>query len=487
MLTRVVLAGCLALPAVFSAHADWPQWRGPNRLGAIESDELVASLPRDGLEPEWRFDGLPGGNSGGWGSPVISDGKVFVYAHTKEKTADPGEKKYPWLSPENRTGMSDAEYEAYEEKRRAEDRRRANAFQFEQRLVCLDLETGELAWEQKSSGDYTRFTQSGTPCVAEGKVLILGSGRIACCYDATTGELLWQQRLPGEFNDEFFASSFAVHDRVALIACGPLFALSLSDGEILWNGQAEADFPSHSSPAVWQHGQHSVAVCNTAGGRTVGYSLADGRLLWELKTGVERSSPIVAGDILLTYGGSRKNGLTAFQLNTDAAPKQLWQFRGAADSGSTPVVSKGNVFVQGEKRLAKVALDDGDRIWQTTLRISTPKYTSPIVVGDQLLFAWEGVLAFAADSKDDQKLYEAKIDSDGRLITETDLREKLQMDALEQEEDGRAKAEKVWQKNAILSGPLRCSTPAFSRGRLVIRLNDALVCYDLRKDDAESN
>ena len=118
------------------------------------------------------------------------------------------------------------------------------------------------------------------------------------------------------------------------------------------------------------------------------------------------------------------------------------------------------------------------------MRISTPKYTSPIVAGDQLLFAWQGVLAFAADTDSDRQIYEAKIDSDGRLISEDDLRKKLDLSTLEQTEDGVEKAEKLWQKNAIRSGPLACSTPAFSDGRLVIRLVDAVVCYDLRRNES---
>lgn len=486
MRTHTLLIICFSLLIGFTASADWPQWRGPNRLGSISAGPLIESLPSLGIEPEWTLDDFPGGGSGGWGSPVISQGRVFVYAHVKEKKEASGEKKFPWLSPDKRVGMTAEEYQEYERKRRDEDERRAAAFRFEQRLVCLDLETGDPIWEHKSPGVYTRFTQSGTPCVSGGKVFILGPGRAASCHDAVTGEILWQQKLPGEFRDEFFASSFVVHDKVALVACGPLFALDTGDGQVLWSGDEEASYASHSSPVVWNTGSRAVVICNTSGGRTVAYQFDDGAELWELKTGVGRSSPVVVDNILLTYGGSRRNGLTAYQLKTDnprETPPQLWRFRGAADSGSTPVVCGEHVFVQGEKRLAKVSLEDGDRVWQTTMRISTPKYTSPIVAGDQLLFAWQGVLAFAADTDTDRQIYEAKIDSDGRLISEEGLRKKLDLDALEQAEDGVEKAEKLWQKNAIRSGPLACSTPAFSDGRLVIRLRDAVVCYDLRRNE----
>lgn len=490
MLLRNALGICLLFCLVPPAFADWPQWRGPDRLGSISTEPLIEALPAEGLAPEWMLDDLPGGNSGGWGSPVISGGRVFVFAHTREKTADPGEKKYPWLSPDKRVGMTDQEYDQYEIKRREEDERRAAAYQFEHRLVCLDLESGELIWEKTTPASYSRFTQSGTPCVIDGKVLVLGSARTAYCHDAATGKILWEQRLPGEFRDEFYASSFAAHDGIALVACGPLFALDATDGTVLWSGDEKQNFLSHSSPVVWDNDAAAVAICNTSGSRTIGYRLDDGKQLWELDSGVDRSSPMVVDNVLLTYGGSRKSGLSAYRLDStqpNATPQPMWQFRGAADSGSTPVVSGDHVFVQGEKRLAKVSLKEGDRVWQTTMKVSNPRYTSPIVVGDQLLFAWQGILAFATDTADDELIYDAKIDSDSRLITEADLREKLNLDEIERSEGGRSKAEKLWQQKAVRSGPLQCSTPAFSDGRLVVRLNDAVACYDLRAAADSSN
>jgi outer membrane protein assembly factor BamB len=307
----------------------------------------------------------------------------------------------------------------------------------------------------------------------------LGPGRTAYCHDAETGEILWQQRLPGEFRDEFFASSFAVSGDVALVACGPLFALDTADGQIRWASQERADYNSHSSPVVWQAGQTAIAICNTAGGRTKAFQLSDGKQLWELNSGVGQSSPIVAGNVLLTYGSSRKRGLTAFEMFADSPakqPQQLWQFRGAADSGSTPVLRDDAVFVQGDKRVAKVNLADGKTVWQTTLRISNPRYTSLIAAGNQVFYGWEGLLALDAEADKFRLLYDAEIDSEGRLIGGQDLRKKLGLDKLESGE-----SEKLWQQKAIKTGPLACSTPAFSDGRIVIRLRNALTCYDLRK------
>ncbi|WP_345687362.1 PQQ-binding-like beta-propeller repeat protein [Novipirellula caenicola] len=466
--------------------ADWPQWRGANRDGYAESTNLIRDLPAAGLSPMWELTGFEGGNSGGWSSPVIADGKVYVYAHTKSKKEGGtlGQAQYPWLPPEKRTGMTDAEYEAYEVKRRDENEARAKAFSFEQRVVCLDLESGETIWDKRTPVVYTRFVQSGTPCVADGKLLVLGPERTAYCYDAETGNVIWTERLSGEFRDEFFASSFVVHADVAMVACGALVALDVSDGRLLWQGQTPLDYASHSSPVVWQLGDQpsraDVVIANTKGGRTEAYRIADGTWLWDLQSGAGQSTPIVTADLLLTYGSSRKNGLSAYRLDAtaaDVAPELAWRFRGAADSGSTPAVYKNSVFVQGEKRLAKVRLQDGDTVWQTTLSISNPRYTSPVVAGDLLYFGWDGVLCVDAANDRYRALFDAEIDSEGRLIKSDDLRSKLNLDAIE-EQDGAGEAEKVWQK-ALSFGPLACATPAISDGVMLVRRRDSLVCYQL--------
>ena len=230
----------------------------------------------------------------------------------------------------------------------------------------------------------------------------------------------------------------------------------------------------------------TVAIANSSGGRTQAYRVSDGKKLWEVNSGAGHSTPIIAGDRLLTYGKSRKNGMTAFRLEAAAPekqPEQIWKFQGAADSGSTPVVRGDYAFVQGDKRLAKVDLDTGRSVWQTTLRISNPRYTSLVAAGDQVFYAWEGVLAFSAETDRFETLYDAEIDSRRRLIGGDDLRKELNLDELSRQEGGLAKAEKLWRAKAIQTGPLACSSPAISEGRIIFRLRDGLACYDLRSQN----
>ena len=81
---RLVLRSSL-LCLIFASSAvaaDWPQWRGPNRDGtAPTSPPLIGALPAEGLKPAWVSESLTGGFAGGWGSPIVADGKVYLFVH----------------------------------------------------------------------------------------------------------------------------------------------------------------------------------------------------------------------------------------------------------------------------------------------------------------------------------------------------------------------------------------------------------------------
>jgi hypothetical protein len=84
-------AGALAAePVSRSASTDWPQWRGPNRDGvAINSPKLLDAWPKDGPPLLWKSEYIPSCVEGGCGSPVMADGKVFLYVDWRDPIGDP--------------------------------------------------------------------------------------------------------------------------------------------------------------------------------------------------------------------------------------------------------------------------------------------------------------------------------------------------------------------------------------------------------------
>ena len=72
---QAILAPVLALLLVApgAVAKDWPQFRGPNRDGTWDETGILESFPREGLKIRWRH---PVG--GGFSSPVVAQGRVFV-------------------------------------------------------------------------------------------------------------------------------------------------------------------------------------------------------------------------------------------------------------------------------------------------------------------------------------------------------------------------------------------------------------------------
>ncbi|MBI3832264.1 MAG: hypothetical protein HY291_22265 [Planctomycetes bacterium] len=78
-LLAIVSAAALSAEAP-NAATDWPQWRGPNRDGvAIKSPKLLDEWPASGPARIWKSEFIPSFRMGGAGSPVVADGKVFMY------------------------------------------------------------------------------------------------------------------------------------------------------------------------------------------------------------------------------------------------------------------------------------------------------------------------------------------------------------------------------------------------------------------------
>ena len=488
LVCRFAFSIAISLTLLSAADAgDWTQWRGNDRNGvASDSPSLLTSLPVDGLKAAWVSQPIGSGkNEGGWGSPVVAsfpgdetaEQRVYLFTHSRVKITDVPKKKFPWLSPPKRVGMSNAEYAEYEANRRDEDEAIAKAYVFRETIYCLDSASGKEIWKNETDSLYTRFPQSGSPTVADGRLYILGAGGHVHSVDALTGKSIWKVRLPVAFRDEFWQSSFLITDDLAIFLAGHLYALNLADGSIAWEGDPKATSGTHTSPVLWHHDGTNFVVLNAGGGKSACVEATTGKEVWTVQSEAGHSTPVVAGDRLITYSNSRKKGLRCFKMSTTGAEEQ-WVFNGCQDKGSSPVVVGDYVYVQGEKRLACVNLATGDSEWMTTLDVGQPQYTSLVAADSKVYYALEGVLCVEATPDEFRPLFNAKVDDTGLLNTEDALRELHGVNALAKENQG--KAEKLYQSKIGKQGPLTCATPAIADGRMYVRLKNALACYDLR-------
>jgi outer membrane protein assembly factor BamB len=485
-LVLAFLGGFTALAIAEGLADDWSQWRGSDRNGvAASSPPLIESIPAEGLEPLWVSEPIKAARQGGWSSPVAASGRVYLFAHEREQVKEPGPRKFPWLPEDKRGGMTAEEYQEYERNRRLEDQERAKLAQFREHVYCLDAETGKTLWHNRSESVYSRFPQSGSPTVQDGRLYILGAGRNLRCLAAETGDDIWTTRLPGEFEDEHYQSSVLLIDGLAVVMAGRLMAVDAESGQLAWDGDAKTSSGSHSSPVAWASPAGDRIIVNLNGGQTGCFNPQTGERIWAAKTEGGLATPIVQGNLLITYGNSRQKGLRCFRMTEEGA-EELWLFRGAQDKGSSPVIVDGHVYVQGERRVACVDLETGEADWTGSLDLASPQFTSLIAADGKVFYAYDGLTAFRATPEGFEPFVQAKFNAAGLMASEDTHRALLNLDQIEKEENGLEKSMRIMDREVNRHGPHKCATPAIADGRLYLRMPEKIVCYDLRTPAARA-
>jgi outer membrane protein assembly factor BamB len=181
------------------------------------------------------------------------------------------------------------------------------------------------------------------------------------CLSADTGDELWKHAYPNRGKSIPWGSCPRATPAMSggivctLSARGQLFALGLQDGHVLWQKDLTKDF--RADLPNW------------------GYC----------------SSPLVAGDRLIVNPGSPRDSLVALDLKMG---KIVWSASGAeANYGSfllAEVAGSRQIIGYDQENVFGRSVDDGRVIWSKPLG-KTPGYLvpSPVVLGDQLLLCGE--------------------------------------------------------------------------------------------------
>jgi outer membrane protein assembly factor BamB len=284
--------------------ADWPQWLGPTRDGAIPGK--LGTWTGD-LKGVWRQP-VGEGNS----SPVVAGGLVFLHSKVKDK---------------------DAEI-----------------------IQARDAKTGELKWEK--SYDRPAFKPffgegpRGTPTVHDGFVYTFGNTGILVCWEAATGNKVWQAETladPKKDNLKFglSASPLVVGDVVVVQRGGGgskgLRAYDRKTGKEAWS--AGADAASYAAPVVL--GGDIVAL---TGAHLTALTPA-GQLKWKFPfvdiLNESSTTPIKAGDLYVAASVTAGAvGVRVTEKDGKPTPEAAWKNANLTCYFSTPVpVGKAHLFV----------------------------------------------------------------------------------------------------------------------------------------------
>jgi outer membrane protein assembly factor BamB len=327
---RQVLAVFVAFVSPsFAIAADWPAFRGP--LGNGISEETTAPLEWSKTKNVKWSAALP---QPGNGSPIVSNGKVFVTC--------------------------------------AED-----AKGHERSLYCFDRQTGEKAWVKTVTFDKddptheTNMYCGSTPAADGKRVVVWHSSAGLYCYDFA-GKELWKKDL-GAFQHMWgYGSSPVIHNDRVILYTGPgkkeifVAAFALADGKQLWRTdepfQGDGDYRakegefdkaymgSWSTPLIATLDGKAQAIC-TLPKRVVSYDLTDGKILWfcegiRAKNGdLAYSSPSLSGDVCVVTGGFGGPALAVkVGGDGDLTEKRLWRNDSNPQSIGSGVVIDGYLY-----------------------------------------------------------------------------------------------------------------------------------------------
>ena len=580
-LSSLVLSlGVVAVVGALRAADDWPQYRGPSRQGiAADGVKLADAWPKDGPKQLWKSEWIPGAGDGGAGSPVVADGKVYLYVNwmhpvgggrkyhliTTEFLQDAGwlpdlpaelAKKIEdaWAAPAHPpcskapawwgvVGPKDEEFDAFLAKAPDVDKYikdfmatlpAADAQKYGKyikRRLCISgpktgwNPTGGYTWDElekmsKTRDEETEFAWNYKKRAGSAQILNKGAfddragwlisniwlrastlTDTLVCLDAATGKVLWKREYPatrervlsclsmdkGGFGQIGASGTPTIADGKCYFAgIMGLYCISAKDGTPIWNVEGEA---THNSPLVAKGIVYHYGAA---------YNAADGKLLWKhpqwkpnlgaWEVAAKANAPILwtvnSKDYIITTNGN--HDWCCLELETG---KVLWTVRGAPDLYS-PVFKEDLLILRGATQVEafKATPAAATSLWKQAVKMdSRGSYT---IVNDALFMLgcpdagamWTCLDLKTGDVKWSQAipgetLCNAAATVDGKLIN---VFGKGHYDSNFQVEMIDATPEKYVQRG--LFNPKACvySCPAIAGGKLFLRLEDGVACYDLQ-------
>ena len=205
---------------------DWPQFRGPNRDGNWEETGILESFPRGGIKIRWR---RPVG--GGFSSPVVVQGKVFVF-------------DVELIKPTAR-----------------------------ERLHCFEEKTGKILWVyayEEKYGEWSYVPERGagptaTPIAEGDRIYVVGANGYTHCLDVKTGMVLWEKNIGREYQvaEMSCRPSPLIEGSLLIVFTGAklgasVLALDKQTGKEVW--KVLDDPVSNSSPIIISAGGDRKSV-----------------------------------------------------------------------------------------------------------------------------------------------------------------------------------------------------------------------------------
>lgn len=438
-LTRMTLATVLLASAAVAADTDanWPRFRGPNALGVAENSKLPDSWDTK-KNVEWKAE-IPGR---GWSSPIVWGDRVFLTTVVSTgKTEEPRKGLYF-----------------------GGDRFKASKAVHEWRVLCLDLTTGKVLWnqlvEKAAPGNpiHIKNSYSSETPVTDGQRVYAYFGNVGVFAFSLDGKPLWQKRLkPVRTRFEWgTASSPVLHgERLYIVNDNEeqsyLLALDTQSGDEIWRVNRK-EGSNWATPFVWENDLRTEII--TPGtGKTRAYDL-DGKPLYEFggASSITIASPYAKFGRLFVSSG--------YILDPK---KPIWSIRpGASGDISLKADETSSEFVEWCQKGA------------------APYNPSTIIYKDQLYVLLDRGFVTSYDARTGKPVYGRNRLPNGRAFTSSPVAAGGRLYFVN--EFGTTFVVKAGEKfellaeNSLAEEDMCMATPAIVGDRLLIRTDDRLYC-----------
>jgi outer membrane protein assembly factor BamB len=440
------LTGLLAW-AILSSSAsadDWPQWQGPDRNAISQEHGLLKEWPKDGPPLAWKIKGL----GGGYSAPSVAAGRIFGMSSR-------GENEVVWALSEKdgqtlwTTPLGPAAYGGMPQGREGPgctptvDGERLYVLGLSGTLACLQVADGKVMWQRSLTRDFGgrvptwRYNES--PLVDGNKLICTPGGdeALLAALDKLTGNAIWKTQMPS-------APSGATQR--------PGGGRGGFGG---FGGFSSSGAAYSSAIAIDFEGQRQYV--QLTGKALVGVAASDGKFLWRYNRpanpmAINCSTPVYHDGLLLAasaYGAGGGLVKLTKDANGEIKAEEVWSSRKMQNHHGGMIVVGGCLYGAngGNEGGALVCLDfkTGRVLWDER---DDPERRAP-----------KGSLALA-----DGRLY-YRTETGPVLLIEPNAKQYVERGRFDQPDRSEQPA---WPH------------PVIANGKLYIRDQDALFCYDVK-------
>ncbi len=330
-------------------------------------------------------------------------------------------------------------------------------------LFALDAADGKIVWHARvgAPGGTRNAGPRSTPCTDGERVFGLGHDGELVCVRADSGQELWRRNLASDFGgrmmSEWGFSESPLIDGSHLVCTpggseGTVMAFDVATGDVAWRCMELTDDAAYSSLIAVEIGGVRQYIVLT-GQSVAGIDARSGALLWRAdrpgKTAI-CATPVYSRGVLFVTSGYGV-GCNAFRITaSDGAfdARQIYAGKQMQNHHGGVVLVGDHVYGIGRRNLKCIELESGRVVWESAS------------VG-------KGTIAYA----------------DGHLVVRGE-RGPGTVAWVQATPDG-------YEEKGRFDPPHRSSEPPWAHpviydGRLYLRDDDALLCYDLRANQPEA-